>query len=128
MAWNPESGKVVVMNDENGEPFSFGGLTDVAGRHCWIIAGSDDGQTPGINAEMIRDAIGHEIGHVMIGSGHPDTGSGRAALSHKDISERLMCSGAKRRSDGSSSLLVKAEWDSALLRLEREEEAGRIIN
>lgn len=126
VAWNPESGRVEVMKDENGEPFSFGGITDVPGRRSWIIGGSDDGQTPGITAETIRDAIGHEIGHVIVGSGHPDTGSGIAPLPHTPVSERLMCSGGKRRTDGTSRILVKAEWDQALIWLRNEENEGRI--
>jgi len=60
------------------------------------------------------NSIGYEIGHVLVGEGHPDEpGTGNPAelvgTNHRD---RLMCSGAIRdRRNG--KLLVKSEWDAA---------------
>ena len=60
------------------------------------------------------DICGHEIGHILVGEGHPDTDSpGVAPLPDTRHIERLMCSGPKRRGDGYSRLLVKREWDAA---------------
>jgi hypothetical protein len=72
------------------------------------------------NSSPLR-TMAHEIGHLMVGPGHPDKyeGSdpsfgGKAPLQTLPISEhkkRLMCSGDN--SDGNSKLLVKTEWDEA---------------
>ena len=53
----------------------------------------------------------HEIGHVFVGSGHPDEFEGPAVLFNTDPTKRLMCSGSK--SNLNSKLLVKSEWDKA---------------
>ena len=62
----------------------------------------------------LLDTIAHEIGHVLVGEGHPDktTGNlGPAPLPGTRHNCRLMCSGPN--SNGSSRLLVKKEWDEA---------------
>ena len=57
--------------------------------------------------------IGHEIGHVLTGYGHPDKNNvGVAPLVGTDRTVRLMCSHANRSlKDG--KLLVKTEWEAA---------------
>lgn len=62
---------------------------------------------------FLLDTIAHEIGHVFVGEGHPDQDAspGPAPLPGTKHSCRLMCSGPN--SDGSSRVLVKAEWDEA---------------
>jgi len=54
--------------------------------------------------------IAHEIGHVMIGPGHPDLNNGPAPFPGTDHSVRLMVSTPQKKE---SMLLVKAEWDAA---------------
>lgn len=62
--------------------------------------------------ENIIYTISHEIGHIMVGLGHPDDGDGVAPLDNTlDRKKRLMCSG--KRSNNNSILLVKREWDRA---------------
>jgi hypothetical protein len=53
----------------------------------------------------------HEIGHLLVGSGHPDQESGVAPLLGTDRTKRLMSSGAGSNRD--SIQLVKKEWDKA---------------
>ena len=65
--------------------------------------------------------IAHEIGHLLVGGGHPDRfdalipgSGGKAPLQNLPLSahkKRLMCSG--NHSDEHSKLLVKTEWDEA---------------
>jgi hypothetical protein len=59
----------------------------------------------------VVETIAHEIGHIMVGSGHPDDNEGDAPLIGTDRTKRLMCSGL--RSSSESKLLVKKEWDKA---------------
>jgi hypothetical protein len=63
--------------------------------------------------ELVRQNVAHEIGHIMLGDGHPDEGAGPASLdSLQPDARRLMFSGI----DGipnSVQLLVKGEWDTA---------------
>ncbi len=63
-------------------------------------------------ADVIRD-MAHEIGHIMIGKGHPDLDQGPATLEGTNRKLRLMCSG--QNADSNSRLLVKSEWDKAEL-------------
>lgn len=55
----------------------------------------------------------HEIGHVLVGFGHPDDphGLGKAPLPGTDVERRLMASGGALVPQG--KLLVKKEWDEA---------------
>lgn len=55
--------------------------------------------------------IAHEVGHLIVGGGHPDEEGGDAPLSGTDRTKRLMCSGPNW--NGNSLLLVKQEWDKA---------------
>ena len=72
------------------------------------------------------DTVAHEIGHILIGPGHPDENTGPAPLPGTRDIERLMCSGGKKRLEGHLSLLVKKEWHEADLWLTGEENDGRI--
>jgi hypothetical protein len=53
--------------------------------------------------------IAHEIGHVMLGPGHPNEEGGVAPFMGTDRSDRLMTVPHDRE----DRLLVKAEWDKA---------------
>jgi hypothetical protein len=76
--------------------------------------------------ESVFDTIAHEIGHVILGEGHPDEGDGVAPLQGTDHVQRLMCSGRLRDKTGESRRLVKAEWDEAENWFISEEEEERI--
>lgn len=97
------------------------GYTFIEEAVCWVNAGQHRSKT------AILDTLAHEIGHVIIGSGHPDKGSGKAPLPGTNHRLRLMCSGDLSPSDGSGRLLVKAEWDAAEIWFKEEEDSGRII-
>jgi len=65
--------------------------------------------------DEIAFTTAHEIGHLLLGVGHPDEGGGVApfpSLPLADHQKRLMCSGPNKIT-GVSRLLVKAEWDIA---------------
>jgi hypothetical protein len=64
---------------------------------------------PEQRAQIAMHTLAHEIGHVFLGEGHPEQGSGPAPLPGTDHSKRLMNS----RTDSTARLLVKAEWDKA---------------
>jgi hypothetical protein len=59
----------------------------------------------------VTHTIAHEIGHLLVGLGHPDLESGVAPLLGTDRTKRLMCSGGN--SNNNSIQLVKKEWDKA---------------
>lgn len=88
------------------------GISDPDARRVWVYGGPADENLPqaeinGIKARCLK-TIAHEIGHVMIGGGHPDQGKGAASLPGSPVKERLMYSRAvPERGD----LLVKGEWD-----------------
>jgi hypothetical protein len=101
------------------------GLTNRIGRTCWVA-----GQKTSVSYDSPEDVlstIGHEIGHVLVGYGHPDDpGTGNPAdLDGTNNSMRLMCSGDNRdRLNG--KLLLKAEWDAAEAWMREEERQGRM--
>ncbi|WP_367871478.1 hypothetical protein [Luteolibacter sp. Populi] len=118
-------GRDVIWNPVHNTPATFPpwvGSTDVEGRRCWVVGGTA-GQTSGLTKESILGTISHEIGHVLLGLGHPnedkEQARGIAPLPGTDHVHRLMCSGEKRKKDGTSKLLVKAEWDEADKRMSR---------
>ena len=83
------------------------GLTNIPSRTCVIANGL-------LNTEAdFLDTIAHEIGHVLVGEGHPDLGNNLSPLPGTIHGERLMRSGHKKRIGNSLGLLVKREWDSA---------------
>jgi hypothetical protein len=73
---------------------------------------------PEQRAQIAMHTLAHEIGHVFLGEGHPEQGSGPAPLPGTDHSKRLMNS----RTDSTARLLVKAEWDKAEEWLKKMEE------
>lgn len=77
---------------------------------CWIVGDPLVGGYGPFTPERARKTAAHEIGHVLIGLGHPDDGSGPAPLPGTNHSKRLMASGAFRNR---GNFLVKAEWDKA---------------
>lgn len=88
------------------------GITNRTSATCWVAGLKTSLKYE--NPEDVLSTIGHEIGHVLVGEGHPDiTGTGNPAdLVGTTHPVRLMCSGPNRdRRIG--KLLVKAEWDTA---------------
>lgn len=83
------------------------GIAHIERRSAWIAAGIARPTVEGL------DTIAHEIGHLIIGEGHPDEKSGPAYLPPTPVTRRLMCGGKFRLKDGSARLMVKAEWDKA---------------
>lgn len=113
----------------NLDPVTWSGTTDRDNRRCWVIGGSSGATTGNPSLGRIKSVIAHEIGHVLVGYGHPDEINGDQGVAplpgtrHRD---RLMCTGKILAQDGSSRLLVKAEWDEAEVWMKREESDGRI--
>jgi len=75
---------------------------------CWVRGSS----TEEYNKDEAENVIAHEIGHVIVGKGHPDANGGPAILQGSDDNARLM---ATRSSSAwtKAKLLVKEEWDAA---------------
>lgn len=94
-----------------------------------IILNGDGGALPGIDAaELVLNTVAHEIGHIMIGTGHPDEtdsreGYGPARLQGTEAlyPHRLMYS---QPSAILGIQLVKAEWDKIEAWLKIEEGKG----
>jgi hypothetical protein len=59
---------------------------------------------------QLIDTIAHEMGHRIIGPGHPDDGGGEAPLEGTDRKRRLMAANLRLYD---YYLLVKTEWDKA---------------
>jgi hypothetical protein len=60
--------------------------------------------------------VAHEVGHVMLGSGHPDEQGGEAVLEGTRRIERLMYTSIRDKIETGNlfkNLLVKREWDKA---------------
>ena len=101
----------------------LGGCVD---RQCALVLA-------GIKAESLIDCgvtflfetIAHEIGHVLVGNGHPNDGTNQFTLPGTAHHKRLMRSGELNRPDP-GHLLVKHEWDAAERWLRTEEAEGRI--
>jgi hypothetical protein len=106
------------------------GVTERADRTCWISGDfwrdlnaftKEKQQILQQQALGQGNTIAHEIGHVLVGPGHPDAKAtpgytpdlGRAPLPGTDHTQRLMLSGKAGKYILSGSLLVKAEWDEA---------------
>jgi hypothetical protein len=104
---------------ENGQlklQFSLTGVASPERFKVWVNGTAQNLSGPALEAALKRqlNCLAHEIGHVMIGPGHPGPGDGGPVplpgTNHRD---RLMwvpwpgdsAVGAKR------SLLVKEEWD-----------------
>ncbi len=133
---DPEAGRVDYHVQEGTIP----GVTLRSDRVCLIAAGRAapfDLPTAGELEEMVG-VIGHEIGHIFVGPGHPDAGPpsaaqdivGVAPLPGTKHEDRLMHSGhgatGRLSLDEFGKLLVKSEWDEAEGWMEMEEAAGRL--
>jgi len=86
------------------------GMTSRDQKTCWIL-GTKTIST--MSKQSVMETIGHEIGHVLVGYGHPnqESNSGKAPLPGTRHVDRLMCAGTS--SNKGSRLLVKGEWDEA---------------
>ena len=124
---NPASYNIRVFLVANSAPLGRGvnayGLTDTAKATCWVL-GSKFGKNR--NKPFLLDTIAHEIGHVLVGEGHPDLDAspGHAPLPGTKHTRRLMVSGPN--SDGSSHLLVKREWDETEKWMKKQEDDGKL--
>ncbi|MFD0895475.1 hypothetical protein KBB96_19930 [Luteolibacter ambystomatis] len=91
--------------------FPLAGISSQELKACWI---GTDSLPPAKPLPAFLSTLAHEIGHVMIGKGHPNEESGVAPLPLTDKTKRLMHTGmditdpiTQRRQ------IVKAEWDAA---------------
>ncbi len=87
------------------------GMTSPTNATCWVV----DRPFVSFNTKQaVLETIGHEIGHVLFGAGHPDedltVNRGVASLEGTDRSLRLM---RKGDFNANSRQIVKAEWDKA---------------
>jgi hypothetical protein len=84
------------------------GFTTHSMATSWVFAASNGTYN---DPDDVMITVGHEIGHVFFGAGHPDSihFPGEAPLKGTDRSKRLMYSSP----DASSRLIVKKEWDKA---------------
>jgi hypothetical protein len=96
------------------------GVTSVTPRTCWIVGDALLSYT----LARMKLTIAHEIGHVMVGAGHPDDGTSNFSLPGTDHTRRLMCGSAHSSNPG--HLLVKAEWEMVEAWMNREEDDGRL--
>jgi hypothetical protein len=109
---NQGIGGTLVYDDD----FSAGRTN--AHRKVVFVAGETQLNDSPVPKDEMLETIAHEIGHVLIGSGHPDlpSGPGPAPLVGTDRVKRLMFSsltGKKNAGMLSTNLLVKKEWDAA---------------
>ncbi|RYD21301.1 MAG: hypothetical protein EOP88_11865 [Verrucomicrobiaceae bacterium] len=102
------------------------GLTNRGANCCWIYAETTDGRTLG----HLSQTIAHEIGHVLVGYGHPDEEDGPSPLRGTNRRERMMHSGEHMGNPGTEYAnvggasarghrFVKKEWDEAEIWLNR---------
>lgn len=81
---------------------------------CWVDA---ERSGTGTIADVIY-TVAHEIGHVIVGAGHPDEGGGVAPLGGSNHPLRLLLSGGNPdRLTPHGIQLVKEEWVAADARL-----------
>lgn len=128
---NPESYNIRVFVVANpaaalGNGLGAYGLTDRTKATCWVH-GSWFSKNK--SKQFLLHTMAHEIGHVLVGEGHPDVMTGGAILGPAPLPEtkhirRLMCSGPN--SDASSHLLVKGEWDEAEKWMKKQEDDGKL--
>jgi hypothetical protein len=114
---------------------------------CWFenVHAADDSiqrnkvllDTEGNN--LLVHVLEHEIGHVMIGAGHADTGNCPATLFWKETNPtplmrsgdprdraRLMCSGEGADPDNHGKQLIYKEWTLIEAWLKHEEDEHRL--
>ena len=87
----------------------FAGFADEQSQMAAVVTRFPNGVQR--SDQAINASIAHEIGHIMIGDGHPDQNAGPAPLYGTDRSYRLMNSGYSNVPG--AKLLVKKEWDNA---------------
>lgn len=94
---------------ESAGGFFFSGITNPDEAWCWLATKQLKPGTQ-IGRERWMNLVGHEIGHVMLGGGHPNQSwqPGRAGLPETTHRQRLMNSQAT-----TGKTQVKAEWDKA---------------
>ena len=88
---------------------------------CYIVASEIVPGPPALpSAATLQRTIPHEVGHVLVGYGHPDEYQlppsgygGEAPLPGTDHRRRLMASGKVGKLGPVGDLLVKKEWDEA---------------
>jgi hypothetical protein len=105
--------------------YQFSGATGIAKietRESWVDGDYSGVENLGYEAtgdmktKYVMHTIAHEMGHIIVGTGHPDvkTGPGPAPLLGTNHLERLMVSGGgKDRATKINCRLVKGEWDAA---------------
>ena len=112
----PEDADIKVLLIGSNSPLDSGGtslgLTNRLENTCWVLARSRVNYR---KKQDVLDSIGHEIGHVLVGYGHPseqpDEDHGKAPLSGTKHNLRLMTKGTTSSTE--SRILVKGEWDEA---------------
>ncbi len=107
---NPNDDNVYFRSSGFAKGIAFTGHTNP--RRCWIADSALQDPEAGMHT------IAHEIGHFIVGSGHPDEPAiqdqGPAPLQGTGLSHRLMVSGrSESRKSRLGLQLVKAEWDAA---------------
>lgn len=118
----PEDADIVIFlvgaNLAFGGELGAVGVTNRIERLCWVLGDARNGGPADPNPyDSIGDVmrtIAHEIGHVLVDYGHPDTADdeGHAPLPGTDQTRRLMVSGLGG-GPNPGVLLVKREWDEA---------------
>ncbi len=83
----------------------------------------------------LAQTVAHEIGHILVGYGHPDEEKGPAPLHGTDRKLRIMHSGdglgeitvdGLPRKPFRGNHLVEGEWDAAEAWLKNEEDEHRL--
>lgn len=111
-----------VWNGEVKSPFAnaTGGAHGVADPENQVLFIQGNFSRSG-NLESWKESqigtIAHEVGHNLVGPGHPDQNAGPAPLPNTFHPYRLMISSGNR--PDSPNLMVKGEWDQAEATLNR---------
>lgn len=107
-----QAGLIHGTSRRNGVFRAAAGQTDREERRVWL----GGRQTfPATSVATSVRTCAHEIGHVLIGNGHPDQEGGPARLPGTGFKKRLMVSGAAGsgvKASKRDKLLVKQEWDA----------------
>ena len=103
------------------------GFTDINRRAVWLQGEAFGNEIPEKRKEQLLHTLAHEVGHVMIGSGHPNQGEGAAPLKGSATHKRLMHAATVFYPPGQRELLVKKEWDKIEGWLQTEEFFERIL-
>jgi hypothetical protein len=97
------------------------GYADVVRREAWVSDFRLDNPPVGMGEQeqrqyeiLQKNTIAHEIGHVIVGEGHPNQSAGPAPLPGTAHLDRLMLSGGVSSNQWApGTRLVKGEWDAA---------------